>query len=226
MNDKEIYLINYPFGMPGSFIEVLVKQFVQASFIDIDFPDGDSPDIVQESGIIISSTHDYTTTRLLNPDIGFEEKYWFHPYVVAEEIIPVWDQLYKKYSNLKNILITIDHRMYKRYLLDSYVKKNLISNNAERWMNDIQNHCLDESDSAWIWFTKSMYWPYRANDVIPEELAGKVYRLNLYDIIHNKEVVLDDLSVITNSPINSAITETYDNYLAAQVKLYPWLDDK
>ena len=226
MDQKEIYLISYPFGMPGRFIEVLVKQFAQSSFIDVDFPNGDAPNFIHESGVIIPNNHDYTTDILLNTDIKFREKLWFRPYVVAEEKIPDWNQLYNKYSNLKNILITIDHRMYKRCLLDSFVKKNLISDNAEKWMNDILNNCLDESEPAWVWFSKSMHWPYRAGDSIPEEYNGKVYRLNLYDIIHNKEAVLDDLSIITNSSINSAITETYDNYLAAQVKLYPGFDDK
>ena len=65
---------------------------------------------------------------------------------------------------------------------------------------------------------------------VPEQYKNNLFHVNVYDIIHNRDIVLDTISKITNKPILPSIVEYYDAYLEKQEELVkthmPWLDDK
>jgi hypothetical protein len=65
---------------------------------------------------------------------------------------------------------------------------------------------------------------------IPEQYKNNIFHINVYDIIHNRDLVLELISKITNKPILPSIVQYYDAYLTKQEELVkthmPWLDDK
>ena len=71
---------------------------------------------------------------------------------------------------------------------------------------------------------------YNDDYPVPEEYKNNVLRIRFYDLIHNSNLVLNQLSALTNKPILPGVEQFYAKYLEAQDTLVktkmPWLDDK
>lgn len=124
-----------------------------------------------------------------------------------------------KSNNLTIIIITIDPSMYGRQSLNMYYK-NLFAQEQILSIDEIKKVYLSKIH------TSRFIYPFNEYDVISEDIKDKVCLIRLQDIYHNKEKVLEQLSLVTGKPVTKNIIQSYINYLNAQYELMPWYDDQ
>jgi hypothetical protein len=212
---RETYHISAIAGSSGNFILVLLRSFLQKEPIVYEFPEGHAHNLTYEVDLgLFLMTH-------VNPD---------------------WERI-RTNDTKNNIIITITPNMYHRINANCYFK-NVVPNSTPEYIRDywesfpevtttllecdIPNIPNEELNLVFSNASKKMKkvgYPFNESDVIPDDVKNKIYILNLHDIIHNKNIILETLSDFTQRPITEHIRQTYDNYLTAQQRLMPWLDD-
>jgi hypothetical protein len=172
------------------------------------------------------------------------------PIITADHHIPEWDKIFQKFPNAKNIIVQVDKRsslriecniFYKIYL-DHYKEFPNDSAVAEYWnelkirnpnlsMYSMDNFSVDELLIAIKNYIKIRPKLYPITNIysteynIPSEYSDKVMAINYYDVINNKDYVLETISAFIDEPIKPCIVETYSSYLEQQYNLFPWLKD-
>lgn len=244
-----VYLINFLGGSSGAFLTSLVCQIVDKPIDDQDIifgSNGDSHDLsdlhtgnssIQGGQYDMTDIPQYIVKRPKDPN---------RPLVMLDHCIPVYDDLYSIFPECKNIVITVPKSMYIR-LCGNMFFKNTISGypgNIKFWqeqlrllpyLNNIENPIdvpLDVAqkyitDYAKGFKTGDFYSPEFITD---EKYKKHVCRINFYALIHNPDIVLDQLSNITEKPILPEHINFYTRYLEKQQEMVsrnmPWLDDK
>ena len=158
-------------------------------------------------------------------------------FTYAEHPAPNWEKIFAKFPNTKNIIIKVSDDMILRTIANSHYKQLGGSNYDER-MNE-GGICVDtlnhEEYVRQIWsdlthldeFIELRFsYPYRSHHIIPEQYKDRVYEIELYDIIHNKQKILGVLETVTGIKALPNVHQAYDTYLENQRKLIPWLDDR
>lgn len=238
--DNETYAINFKPGCCGNFISAIIWSIVEHTYTTpLEFPQGNAH--YRPMGKLISE-------YMLRPDpdipmvdrIEVRDK---NTCLFLDHDPPDWDLLFAKFPNAKNIVVTSSTDMYPRIQANFYFKNVIGSTTDDEikqyWENfpnvtekflsyDLRN--IPENELAQILLNVQHHrcrypYPFNDKDSIPETLKDKVFPLRLYDIIHSKELVLNTLSEILRRKVPPHVHQTYDNYLAAQHKLMPWLND-
>jgi hypothetical protein len=209
-----IYTVNALAGSSGNFILVLLRCFLSNNTIPYEFPDG----------------HAHYLTR--ETDLGLFQL--FHTR-------PDWEKI--RNTNSKSILITVSANMYERLQFNFYLKNivsggttedirnywesfpNFADNLLKYDMSNIPYHELVSTLSRSSEVMEKPEYPFNDSDIIPLDVRNNICVLKLHDIIHNKEIILNSLSEFIQRPITECIHQTYDNYLIAQQKLLPSMDD-
>lgn len=242
---NETYLISFLGYTSGHFIKAMVRQFIEGDPNEIlIFPsDGTAHRVTgfsnnipnnrirvnnlfchvsPEFNIVDHNLHDYI--KIFNNE----------PFIWQEHTPPNWQTLFEKFPNAKNIIIQSSEKSllrllanihYKQLQLPEYQTKLLEtfsdfnSIDHEYYVKNIYKNYSNQSNEIYK-------YPYHVNDVIPIEYSDKIYRLDLYDIIHNQDKVLNLLSIVTGKPCLPNFIVNYNSYLDSQKRLIPWLDDK
>ncbi len=168
--------------------------------------------------------------------------------ILYDHVVPNLDDLFTKYPLCKNIVIEIDERTVNRVQGNLFFK-TLVQEfpmSLAVW-EDTQNkhpYFKDYPDPRDVPVELSERyikqfgnnWPlldaefFTNSFPVPEQYKNNVFYINVYDIIHNRDIVLETLSNITNKPIVPSTIQYYDAYLVKQEELVkthmPWLDDK
>lgn len=148
----------------------------------------------------------------------------------AEHNKPNWNDLFTKFPYAKNIVITVSENSLLRLVANSYYKQkykfitSLDEIDHKTSKTNIEEIVERRLKNKFI--GNEIQSPYTDSFFVPEELKNKVFTIKLYDIIHNKETILNTLEIITSKKIFNSVSISYDNYLKRQKELIPWLDDK
>lgn len=173
-----------------------------------------------------------------------------NPIVTSDHFIPEWDRIFQKFPNAKNIIVQVDERsvlrigfniFYKIYL--EIYKLDINDENITIYWDNLKRHNpslnnysmgdypFDELLIAMKKATKEktkkipITGIYRHDYTIPKEYSDRVIAINYYDVINNKDYVLETISAFIGEPIRPCIIESYDSYLEQQYNLFPWLID-
>lgn len=248
--NTETYIINWPAGASGSFIASLVAHFVHDDFNSVVSDNGNShsgkdqivnnwyiyPDIFARS-YTIDQTHLYIAPR-------DDTK----PFILFDHVIPEWDQLSYQYPKFKNIRVTITPneviRMFGNLFFKQFVEEYKPNDPThERWLNVKQFHPYlakfdrpdevdEENIKRYLEDCANYHIPEQWTEdcILPEQYKDKITLVKFYDVIYNKDKVLETISDITEKPITDKIEDFYQAYLEKQQKLVntrmPWLNDK
>ena len=254
--NTETYLVTYMGGSCGTFITSLVYQFVMnepvTGFAFSKFGNAHEISSINDYGKNwknINASVNYADLlnkkvsrfSAVNPLISSQ------PLILYDHVVPNLDELFTKYPLCKNIVIEIDKRTSNRVQGNLFFK-TLVENfpkSLERWKKIQQEHSYlneyDDPNDLPIELSEryikqfSSHWPlpntafFTSSYNIPEQYKENIFYINVYDIIHNRDMVLETLSKITNKPILTSIIEYYNAYLAKQEELVkthmPWLDE-
>jgi hypothetical protein len=200
---------------------------------------------VNPTGFLCYNLHD--------PDTSFVDQIKVlnnNPIVTADHHIPEWDKIFQKFPNAKNIIVQVDARSllriefnifykiyldhYKQYPSDPAISlfwTKLVTQNSNLKNYSMDNFSFDElliAIKKYIKIKPKLH-PianiYSTEYNIPKEYSDRVIAINYYDIINNKDYVLETISVFIDEPIKPCIIESYDSYLEQQHNLFPWLKD-
>jgi hypothetical protein len=250
----ETYLITWLGGSCGAFITSLVYQFVVKPVDDFAFSKfGHAHGIALDECIknwnrIIPVVHSDLYKEKISVFSSVDPICPSQPLILYDHLIPNLDELFTKYPLCKNIVIEMDKRTVNRVQGNLFFKTLVqeFPKSVEVWKN-LQNkhpYFKDYTDPKDVpielseryireWGSR---WPFpnieffMADYVIHEQYKNNLFHINVYDIIHNRDLVLETISKITNKPILPNIVKYYDAYLAKQDELVktqmPWLDDK
>lgn len=168
-------------------------------------------------------------------------------FIFSDHYFPDFNKVYSKYPNTKFLIIGYDKNTAVRLHANRYYKtidrphrklNHTIHQERNRWEGDpartgnlkdldiydfpewaVKEYSenYSEFDTAHIAFSNPAPWP---------ELENMITRINLYQIIHDHKNILDELSEWTGCSIPPETIATYENYLASQKELLPWVDDK
>ena len=237
--ENETYLVGFPSGAGGNFIALLIWCLIHNDYSTIiDFPFGHShlfPNLDKNNIAKIyypaSPTTDLYADELIEPGVC----------LIIDHSLPDLTRLIKKFPNVKNIIITISPNMYHRVAANFYFKniaqKDPLSEIEKYWMGvpgvtpdffkyDLSNIPHFELNEKFNNVASSYHWHVGLfKDGATTYPQNNAVSIRYYDLIHNKERVLETLSQITQRSISPYIHTVYENYLAAQRKLLPWLDD-
>jgi len=236
--ENETYLINFPSGAGGNFIALLIWCLINDHHSTvIDFPKGHShlfPNLVKTN---IAKIY-YPASP--NIDLYADENIGPGVCLIIDHSLPE-DRLIKKFPNVKNIIITISSNMYHRVSANFYFKniaqKDPLSEIEKYWAGvpgvnsdflnyDLMNIPNFELNEKFNTVASSYHWNVGLfKDGAATYSQNNVFSIRYHDIIHNKELVLEALSQITQRTIPPYLHGVYENYLTAQSKLLPWLDD-
>ena len=215
-----VYLISFISGTSGKFLEVLTSLILSgdkeytSEFID-GVCDGRTHTKFQDSynrlGVYPTYSRWYDSRTTILDQVSLENLDF--PYVFAEHPVPNWDLYFIRFPNLINIIITLDERTVQRQILNMAIKNNGVPISEVALLKKLiaTERC-------------PMHFPYNTTDVYANK--NNIVKLPYYDLIHKKDEVLTLLSDVTGLPIHDNVINMYENYLAAQYKLYPWFDDK
>jgi len=173
-----------------------------------------------------------------------------NPIVTADHQIPEWDKIFRKFPNAKNIIVQVDNR--SAFRIEANIFYKIYSEHYKQSPNDIyvatywdglkkqnpslNNYSMDDYpiDELLVAIknlakTKTTNYPitgiYRHAYPIPEEYSDRVIAINYFDVINNKDYILETISAFIGEPIKPCIIETYNSYLERQHNLFPWLND-
>jgi hypothetical protein len=253
-SNSEVYLINWLGGTSGAFITGLLDQFVNEpiSSEEIVFSDsGHAHDftdnrlkntMIDSAWEVRENSNDIPVYMMCRPIDSTK------PLILVDHNIPVYEDLFQIFPKCKVIIITRSKQMLPRLKGNMFFKNTCegFPGNKEYWDSIRELH-----DSVSIYqdpnevpievaeeFIKSIseQWPdnnglfFNEDFIDPNQYKDNIFRISFYDIIHNSNSVLQQLSVITNKPISPELELFYEKYLETQDNLIktkmPWLDDK
>lgn len=147
---------------------------------------------------------------------------------------PDWEEMFKENPGAINIIIQVDERTILRMWANSHYKQlehefyqKLLLNSGFDFKN--MDHEAYVRQKTYFYFSGShntVIFPFRYGDVVPKQYSDRVHVISLYDIIHNKDLVISTLEKIVGVIALPVLYETYAIYLENQKKLIPWLDEK
>jgi hypothetical protein len=253
--NTETYLVTWLGGSCGAFITSLVYQFVVSPIDDFTFSKfGHAHGVALDK--CVGNWKNINSVRYAD---FYEEKVSVfssvdplissRPLILYDHLVPNLDELFTKYPLCKNIVIEMDKRTVNRVqgnlffktIVQEFPKSLKVWEDLQRKYPSYFKEYADPKDvpvelsERYIreWGSR---WPFpnveffMADYAIPEQYKNNLFHINVYDIIHNRDLVLETISKITNKPILPNIIQYYDAYLAKQdvlVKTHmPWLDDK
>lgn len=237
------YLTSYRHACCGHFIQIILGSIVTNKPKQIlTFPDDGTARNVMGANQFgsIFSRFKYNLLPNYIPPI-----HNFHEYCIpknncafswAEHSPPNWELMFSKFPRTKNILIKVSDDMILRVLANShykqldnpvYIKKLQDSgidvyNMGHQGVVQLTYETMVQADER---IDDMFLYPFRSKHIVPKEYSDRVYEIELYDIIHNKEKVLDILERVTGIKPHENVYLSYENYLNKQRELIPWLDD-
>ena len=255
--NTETYLVTWMGGSCGAFITSLVYQLVMNEPVLVDdfvfskfgHAHGASLDkCVRYWNNIGSVRYAELYKEKIPVFLAVDPLISSYPLILYDHVVPDLDELFTKYPLCKNIVIEIDKRTSNRVQGNLFFKTMVqeFPGSLESWKKLQQEHSYlnkyDDPNDVPIEVSKRYIkqfgsnWPlmnaefFTSSYNIPEQYKENVFHINVYDIIHNRDLVLESISKITNKPILPSIIQYYDAYLAKQEELVkahmPWLHDK
>jgi len=168
-------------------------------------------------------------------------------FIFSDHYFPDFNKVYARYPNTKLLIIGYDKHMAVRLHANRYYKtidrphrklKHTIDQERKIWESDpartgklkdldiynfpewaVKEYAEKHSELDTNHIAFSMPAPF-------PDLESRIHRINMYQIIHDHENLLEDLSDWVGCPIPPETLATYKNYLASQKELLPWLDDR
>lgn len=242
---NNFYLVSYYHATSGLFIKIMLELLLYGEKIDkpIDFPLNGTAElnkIPYENPSSYSENFYVHHTYYMSP---LSKNYYDHlvpfnsnsTFTYWEHCKPNWKRLFNRFPNTKNIIIQIGENTLLRQVANSYYKQkyksieNLNDINHTEAENEVRrrfNLRTNYNTQTTNYLNKAIGVPYTDTFTIPEELKHNVFTLQLYDIIHNKEKVIETLEIVTNKKAFNNLILSYDSYLKRQVDLMPWLNDR
>ena len=242
MTTPAIYYIIYPPGSCGMFISLILAQMMWPKLARIEeFKDRGHADHVTlkyiENLQIVNFMTEAASTFVDNPyfikdtgKLSLIERIKYLPnkkkFIFIEHYFPDVNKVYARYPNTKLLIIGYNKHMAVRLHANRYYKttdsshsklKHTIYNERERWGVKEWAEKQSEFDTNHIAYSMPSLFP---------DLESKIYRIDLYRIIHDHVNLLEDLSKWCGYTIVPECLPTYENYLKAQNELLPWLDDR
>lgn len=251
---NETYLINWLGGTSGAFLTSTLLQILNGPFPEKEI-------VFSKSGNAHALTDKRLYNHTINPNWEVKEDasgipayitsaplIKSKPFVMIDHLIPDYNDLFSRFPECKNIVITRSKNMMLR-LKGNMLFKNTCEGfpgNKTYWDGIRELHASvrvyeDPNDvpvNVAEMFIKevSQQWPdythrfYDDDYPVPEQYKDNVVRIKFYDLIHNPDIVLSQLSEATGRHIVPEVKKFYQKYLEAQDNLVktkmPWLDDK
>lgn len=246
-----VYLVNWLGGTSGAFITALLSQFIDATLNEADIifsQHGDSHSLADRAytkNIRIipgpddrSGIHTYKYIRPQN-----ETK----PLVMIDHSEPDYSELFDIFPNCKNIVVSVSDDMELRRHGNMFFKNTCqgYPGNKIYWDNQRTSHmCVSgyenpndvPNDVAETYIREVSKVPYKVTDffgnnyAVPEKYKNNITRIKFYDVIHRPDLVLEQLSKVTNMPVLPEHVNFYQKYLNKQTELVntkmSWLSDK
>jgi hypothetical protein len=113
----------------------------------------------------------------------------------------IWARLPARRGLIKNLPV---------FDLPNWAVEELVNNQCRDWPNDFVDREL-------MWRPETRY---------DATIEPKIWRVDLWRIIHDSEQLLDELAAWLGCPVNDLARATWANYLKRQQELVPWLDDQ
>jgi len=237
----KLYIVNYLGGACGAFLTSIIGDFLYGVTPKTISSFGNSHNNLDlkkfnysSSNYVMNQDKIYNCIDVIDPTKD----------VLTCDHIPVdWPDFFQKYPNGTNIILTITLADVPRLWGNFFYKARAEyydPNNSQWWdewknrhqplfseIDDPRDMPLDIAEKFLRNDTYLISPFYDNNAVIPTEYADKVFHIKMTDIIHNRDLVLDQISHITKKEIPQGVIENYDKYLEAQEHLVrtkmPWV---
>lgn len=248
--NTETYLINWPAGASGSFLASLVAHFVNEDFHSSLSANGNSHDgknVIAENWKL--DPENFTKIYTVEPThLHIEPRYEDRPFILFDHVLPDWELLFAQFPKFKNIRVTISPneviRMFANLFFKQFVEHYSLGNPTHNYWVQTQGYYpylkkynspkdVDlETVRRYLEDSSTYDIPdcWRDECELPDQYKDKIYLIRFYDIIHNRDLVLEKISQITSRPITDKVLEFYNDYIEKQDELVkskmPWLNDK
>jgi len=239
MENDHVYLVNFLGGTCGNFISGLISNLAY----DID-PINSFSKFGNAHGSLLK--HNQRTSR--NYNMNKDSIYNYAepinprlPLVMMDHVVPIWEELFLKYPNCKNIIITVTPKDSPRIQLNMWFKVISEFSHAE-WLSKKEKQPqlfegINSPEDITPAITEKLFSEsgnyfevdkfYQHESEIPDQYKDRIFKIKMHDIIHNRDIVLDTISKITNKTITPKIIESYNLYLNKQYELVkakaPWM---
>lgn len=251
---RETYLVNWLGGTSGAFLTSLLHQIVTKPLTEEEIifsENGNSHKVADKREYNIRINPKWEVQKNAT-DVPVYLKQCHRnqskPLVMVDHNIPIYEDLFNRFPECKNIVVTRSKDMLFRLRGNMFFKNTCegFPGNKEFWegIRILHESIADYEDPRDVPIEKAeifikelcRQWPehnhmfYNDDYPVPEEYKNNVLRIRFYDLIHNSNLVLNQLSALTNKPILPGVEQFYAKYLEAQDTLVktkmPWLDDK
>ena len=251
--DTDTYLVNWTGGSSGAFILSLLYSFLYSKVNENHISDsGNAHEVAFE---IITNNWKNPAFRRTNFRLNQIKIYDVidpldetKPLILYNHVPPNLEKLFAKYPKCKHIRISVCDKMLPRTQGNLFYKTTYEHYDVSqlRWDRMVFQHsylngytpqnCPQELIRRYIEDTCKI-WPAMASDnyyteyyEIPLDFRDRVITVPYYDIIYNRDKILDLLATLTDKPIRQDIVDFYDIYLAKQKWLMqekmPWINDQ
>jgi hypothetical protein len=249
--DTEVFYVNWIGGTSGAFICSLLGDLVYGPAVHDPSENGNSHSGLDRLGFnqVNVFPDDFVHPPGRTP---FIHKYACPkdsniPLIIFEHEPPDWDTLFKKFPKCKHVIVTysvedtprVRGNMFFKTTAEWFDPTDLDSNWNKLWyemkqefsteLTDIDHprdlpHSVGEKALGIPYIPE---FPFLDGSTYPAEYADQIIPIKLYDIIHNRQVVLDQLAEITGRPVTPEIEQAYIKYQDAQSELVrtkmPWV---
>lgn len=245
---NECYFINYLGGTGGNFIQQLITRIIHNKNDIITGENGNAHGLelrIYENYYAEQEYYDHIQKNIFSKPIHeyLIPRHENFPVTATDHAVPIWDKMFTKFPNSKNIIIRCNHSNIEKMIANLFFKVNLadpklyklLKNNNPYFKNYedpnlipndvIQKYVIDSSNTA-----RNSYitFPYHEDHAIPTEYSDRIFVIKFDDIYNNNsDAVLSQLSLATGKPITDNIRKLYQTYIDRQEKLIdekmPWI---
>jgi hypothetical protein len=246
----DVYLVNWMGGTSGAFVSALLNQFIHEPLPheEITFSEyGDShgvSDRYQTNIKIIEGIEHIPHVRPIYKSIVPLDSN--KPFVMLDHAEPDYDDLFSLYPTCKNIVITISDNMLYRARGNMLFKNRCQAYRHDPaswhehhkeidWLKSVEDPNNMDLETAEIYIKNhgiNLYAGnafYHTDSIVPEKYKSNIFKISFYNVIHQSDIVLQQLSEITGRPILDGHVNFYKKYLEKQAELVstkmPWLID-
>lgn len=245
MPESEIYFINFLPGTGGNLIKQLLLRILHNKEEYITGKNGNahSDDFLK----LLNVKYDSSYYNIIwqrhkwNKQNINAQAYIFssivdksNPGIVLDEIPPLWEGMFHKFPEGKNIIIQFEESDIKNILKNLYYKFNIFQwerfkNQNKKYFYQYDNHNLVPKEKIEEFITNSsieitknyrnyIIFPFHTMDTVPNEFSKKILKLNYKDIFNSPQKVLHEISEFSSRPIPNKLLEIYNLYLEQQPK--------
>ncbi len=240
--NTEIYLILFQGGTGGNFLASILHEILFPGSVPMEVTKfGSAHNNFTTNYIIKKTYHQHFNNIYDHIDIIDESK----PIIIYDHLTPNWTDLFQKFPKSKILVITLDQNDYSRYRGNFFLKV-IAENyrpikNEDPWLAFKQEHSplLDniedptkiDAELTEILFNKGKDFftapTFIDLDIFPEIYKNHVYYIKFYDLMNENDLLLSQISTITERNCPDSAVNTYRNYMKAQrnlaEKYMPWL---